>query len=182
MVHHMRKIIKKYPFTTIAATASLVLYGLGLLLNLEIWENLVALIARGEAFELDEFIIPIVLFMIGITLDAVFTKIDAKKMQEKVVLYNQMNEEVMDQISAHLTKLLEFRTALMKDAPNAHDVRHELDRMIVKSFNNYERSQRRSNIDSNLMDLVTSSPNSTPSISTPADAESLNLPSTAHKP
>jgi hypothetical protein len=153
----MKNFAKKYPFTCMAIAASGVLTALNLVLNLEIWEELVKLIAKGEDFELDEFIIPAFLLMMGVTGDAVLQSKDAKHVDEKVGLYNQMNDEIMNEISAHLTKLLEFRTALKKDAPNAHDARHELDRMIVKSFNHYERTQRRGNIDSNLMDLVENS-------------------------
>ena len=137
-----------------AIAASVVLTALNLLLDLEIWEELVKLIAKGEDWELDEFIIPAFLLLMGLTGDAIFKSREARHVSKTVDLYNHMNEEIMDEISTHLTKLLEFRTALMKDAPNAHDVRHELDRMIVKSFNHYERTQRRSNIDSNLMDLA----------------------------
>jgi hypothetical protein len=42
----------------------------------------------------------------------------------------------------------------MQEAPRATDLRHELDRMIVKSFNLYERTQRRSKLDSSLLGLV----------------------------
>lgn len=161
----MKNFVKKHPFTCMAIAASVVLTLLNLVLDLEVWEELVELIAKGEDFELDEFIIPIFLLMMGITGDAILKSKDAKHVGEKVGLYNQMNDEIMNEISAHLTKLLEFRTALMKDAPNAHDVRHELDRMIVKSFNHYERTQRRGNIDPNLMDLV--APSSNPPSSRP---------------
>ena len=137
-----------------AVVASLLITLMTLTLDLELWENFVKLIAKGESWELDEIIIPAFILMIGITVDSLLSVAEAKRVRETVGLYNHMNDEIMEEISTHLTKLLEFRTALMKDAPNAHDVRHELDRMIVKSFNHYERTQRRSNIDSNLMDLV----------------------------
>jgi hypothetical protein len=150
----MNKFVKRYPYAFAGLAAGIVLFVLASALNLDVFEELVALIHRGEAYELDEFIIPLILLAIGICCDFVSISLATKKEQEKLGIYNQMNEEVMNEISLHLTKLLEFRTALMKDAPKAHDVRHELDRMIVTSFNHYERAQRRGDIDSSLMSLV----------------------------
>ncbi|NJS36867.1 MAG: hypothetical protein HC765_11335 [Brachymonas sp.] len=142
-------------------------------LEIDLWESFVQLLEAGEAYEIDEWIIPAFLILIGLALDAVLMDAQTKKLHEKVDLYNHMNEQMMDEISVHLTKLLEFRTALMKDAPKAHDVRHELDRMIVKSFNHYERSQRRGNIDSSLMDLVMPSNSQPSTLPPPADDESM---------
>jgi hypothetical protein len=178
----MRRLTKKYPFTMIAITIGLVVVLLGKSLDLDLWELFTLFVAKGEAFELDEYIIPIFILMMGITLDAVLTNADQRKLEEKVSLYNHMNQEIMDEISNHLTKLLEFRTALMKDAPNAHDVRHELDRMIVKSFNHYERSQRRGNIDSNLMSLVTPGTDSEAPSSMPSKPENQTDPANSPTP
>jgi multisubunit Na+/H+ antiporter MnhG subunit len=150
----MKRLIKRFPFTMIAATAGIMTLLLGVTLHLDLWEKVVAVIAAGEGFELDELIIPLFILMVGITADSVLSRAELKREKDMLELYNQMNEETMDEISTHLTKLLEFRTALMKDAPKALDIRHELDRMIVKSFNHYERAQRRGNIDSSLMDLA----------------------------
>ncbi len=159
----MNKFVKQFPYAFAGLIAGLVLYVLAAALELEVFEALVELIAKGEDYEVDELIIPLMLVALGICFDFVSISLHKTKEQEKLGIYNQMNDEVMNEISAHLTKLLEFRTALIKDAPKAHDVRHELDRMIVTSFNHYERAQRRGDIDSSLMPLVVNSSGSSKS-------------------
>jgi hypothetical protein len=150
----MQQTIRKYPLTTAGLFAALVLAILAVTLELEVWEELVELIAKGEDFELDEFIIPVALIMLGFVGDAFLLHQARHSEQEKLHVYNHMNEEIMNEISMHLTKLLEFRTAMMKEGATSQDVRHELDRMIVRSFNHYEHAQRRSDVDSDVMPLV----------------------------
>jgi hypothetical protein len=146
--------LRQYPLTFAGLIAGIVLYIFSLVLELEVWEELVALIALGESFELDEFIIPIALLALGFVGDAFLLRQQQKSEAEKLHVYNHMNDEIMDEISMHLTKLLEFRTSLMKEGADSQTVRHELDRMIVRSFNHYEQAQRRSDIDANVMPMV----------------------------
>jgi hypothetical protein len=149
-------ILNKHPLTVAGLVSGLVLFGVAAAFNLDVWEELVLLMKRGEAFELDEFAIPLFLIMAGVVGDFFLMTQQRRAEEEKLLVYNQMNEEVMNEISTHLTKLLEFRTAMMKEGAQSQDVRHELDRMIVRSFNHYERAQRRGDISSNLMPLAIS--------------------------
>lgn len=150
----MKNFVRRFPYAFAGLMSGVVLFALAAALGLEVFEAMVELVAKGEDYEIDEFIIPVFLVAVGICCDFVSITLHSKKEQEKLHVYNQMNDQLLNEISAHLTKLLEFRTALMKDAPKAHDVRHELDRIIVTSFNHYERAQRRGDIDANLMSLV----------------------------
>ncbi|MBS7807366.1 hypothetical protein [Variovorax sp. PCZ-1] len=153
----MRDIVKRFPYAFAGLVSGLVLFVLAAALDLDVFEELVTLIHKGEALEIDEFVIPIMLVAFGICCDFVSTSVVMKKEQEKLEVYNKMSNEVMEEISNHLTKLLEFRTTLMKDAPDSKHLRYELDRIIVTSFNHYEQAQRRGNIDLSLMPLVMSS-------------------------
>jgi hypothetical protein len=147
-------ILNKHPLTVAGLVSGLVLFGITAAFDLDVFEELVTLVQKGEAYEIDEFIIPVFLLMLGIVGDFFLITQQKRAEEEKLHVYNQMNEEVMNEISMHLTKLLEFRTAMMKEGAQSQDVRHELDRMIVRSFNHYERAQRRGDINSSLMPLA----------------------------
>lgn len=127
-----------------------------LILGFKLWDAFANLIAVAQVFKLDEIVLPLALIMLGIVVDALRTLIERRAEKEKVSVYNHMNQEIMEEISSHLTKLLEFRTTLMKDGAQSQDVGIELDRMIVRSYNHYERVQKRGDIDSRLMPLALS--------------------------
>jgi hypothetical protein len=148
--------LKRHPCVVVGLVLALSLYVLAIGFRLDIFSAWVAWIRKGEAFQLDEMILPLLIVLISLLADAIDQHRRARKQDQALVVYNQMNAQIMDEISGHLTKLLEFRAVLMKDAPQAQTIRQQLDRIIVKSFNHYERAQRRADIDSSLMPLVLS--------------------------
>jgi hypothetical protein len=146
--------LKRHPFLLVGMVLALSLYVLAIGFQLDLFNAWVAWIRKGDAFQLDEMILPLIIVLISLLADAIDQHRHARKQDEALAVYNQMNAQIMEEISGHLTKLLEFRAVLMKEAPQVQSIRQQLDRIIVKSFNHYERAQRRADIDSSLMPLV----------------------------
>jgi hypothetical protein len=146
--------LHRYPLAFAGLISGIILFAVSSALDVDVFEEFVKVIALGERYELDELILPVVLLMIGVVADFFMGVQTNRREREKLHVYRHMNEEVMNEISTQLTKLLEFRTSLLQEGANSKDVGHELDRMIVRTFNHYERAQRRGDIDANLMPLV----------------------------
>jgi hypothetical protein len=150
----MSTIISKFPMTFAGIVSGTVLAALVIIFNLELFENVIALLASLEKYEIDEFILPLFLIMLGIVGDNLLSAAKRNTEEQKLKVYNQMSGQIVEEISSHLNKLLEFRAALKEEAPSQHDLHHEMDRMIIKSFSHYEQMQRKTDVSSDFLPLV----------------------------
>ncbi|MGB4115222.1 MAG: hypothetical protein WBK51_01600 [Polaromonas sp.] len=150
----MKLNFETFRYSLMGLVAALVFAALSAVFDWDLFERFVTLVHKGEAFEIDEIILPMALVLIGVAADASINTLHARSQNDKLKLYNHMSGELVDEISCHLTKLLEFRLSLIESTPSHHDIHRELDIIIVQSFKHFEHAQRRTDIDMSLLPLV----------------------------
>jgi hypothetical protein len=150
----MKLNFETFRYSLMGLVAALVLAALSAVFDWDLFERFVRLVHKGEAFEIDEIILPLVLVLIGVATDATINTLHSRNQNDKLKLYNHMSAELVEEISNHLTKLLDFRLSLVQSAPDNFEVQRELDIIIVQSFKHFEHAQRRTDIDMSLLSLV----------------------------
>lgn len=82
--------LSKYKITIIGLAISIIILLLAHFFDLDLFEEFVAFIERHEEYELDELIIPIIIFLISISINILFINRDKSLKIEKYKIFRAM--------------------------------------------------------------------------------------------
>ena len=140
---------------TLAAVAmGMLLFVLTISMDLEVFEAFVEWLEKHEDYELDEWVIPIFLLSLGVMLDGIFANAERQKSHTRLSVYNHMNKELLEEIAAHLERLIEFRTGLRESHPDEAGIHSVVNTMIIDSYRHFQRAQMRADVDGSVLPLV----------------------------
>ena len=91
--------MKHYFWTTIGLALALLVLGLDLGFQLDLFESFAGMLAEMEAYELDEFVIPSIILLVFAVIDFARFKKQQKGLHEKELIY-----KAMVQASDHILK------------------------------------------------------------------------------
>ena len=119
------KTMKVYRYTLVTLVLATFLYTITVALELEVFERTLALLHRFEDFEIDEFIIPLLIVATGILCDALRLsykkQLSLEKQRERLDIFQTTMRTVQDIVGNFLNNLLLF----VMEAENSRAIEEE---------------------------------------------------------
>ena len=145
------KLINRFSFTIAAAATAIVLFVLTLAFNLEVFEAFGAWLQTHEEYELDEWVIPVLLITVGLSLDGIFSSFERKKNLARLDVYHHMNAQLVAEVADQLDQLIEIRTSLLDPHPDVNAIQQSVQAMISSSYRHFERARKCADVDATTL-------------------------------